>query len=103
MDQHQLGLEVLEDRGELGEHPAREVRQGLARLHEIQVGVRDDAEEVQDLVEHLAVLGGDADLEVQVVGLGDRKNHRRHLDGLGAGAEDAENSGFTHLWFPWRP
>ena len=47
----------------------------------------------QHLVEHLAVLGGGAGAHHECIGPRlERADHRRHLDGLGAGAEDDEDA-----------
>jgi hypothetical protein len=60
----------------------------LARAHEVEVGVRPDAEDVQDLVEHLAVLGRNADAAVETTVDLEPEDHRGQLDGLRPGAED---------------
>jgi hypothetical protein len=45
----------------MGEDGRAQAGQGLVVAHQVQVVVRLDLEQVQHLVEHLPVLGGDAD------------------------------------------
>ena len=89
VNQNHVGFLVLEDRLELEQNVARNVKQCLARLHDRKVVVGSHAEDAQHLVEHLAVLPrhGHDGLELiraclQLV------DERAHLDRLRAGAED---------------
>jgi hypothetical protein len=66
--------------------------QGLSRAHQVKVVVRNDVEELQDLVEHVAVLGGDTNEALDTVGGLERLDHWSHLDRFGAGAEHREDS-----------
>lgn len=89
VDQDDVGLLVLEDGFELEQHIARHVEQRLARLHDRQIVVGSHTEDVQHLVEHLAVLArhGHDGLELLLARL-QFVDERAHLDCLRAGAED---------------
>jgi hypothetical protein len=66
----------------------RDVEQILPRPHDVQIVIGTDMEQVQHLVEHLAVLGGDADQALKPAGMSFQLlDDRRHLDRLGAGTE----------------
>ena len=54
--------------------------------------VRTNGEQFEHLVEHLAVLGGDADKRLKPWRRGEAAYDRRHLDGFGAGAKDRQNA-----------
>ena len=68
-------------------------QQGIQRLrglHQVQVEVRLDEKEVEHLVQHLAMLGRDADVDAEA-GVGLKGAHQRsELDGLGPGAENEQ-------------
>ena len=87
------GTHLFQDGGQAVQHPRGDAGQGLVRPHQVEVEVRHDAEEVQHAVEHLAVLRGDADgdLEPAVGSCG--QHDRSQLDGLGTGPEDEEQGG----------
>jgi hypothetical protein len=72
-----------------------EVGQRLARPHGVQINVGLNIEEMQHLVEQVAVLRRREHAGVGPLGRAKRLNHGRHLDGFGPradGAEDAERS-----------
>lgn len=89
VDQDHVGSLVLEDGLELEQHVARHVEQRLARLHDREVVIGRHAEDVQHLVEHLAVLAGHGHdgLELILARL-QLVDERAHLDCLRACAED---------------
>jgi hypothetical protein len=60
----------------------------LIGAHQIEIDIRPDIEQVQDLVQHLAVLGGDANVGVKSRCLFQSPNHRSHFNGFGSGAKD---------------
>jgi len=72
--------------GELGE--------SLPGLHQVQVVIRRDSEGGQYLIQHGAVLRGDADAHIKLPALPQVQQHRTELDGFGACAEHEEN--LTH-------
>ena len=87
--QHEVGAEGLEDPAHAPEHRAGDVGQILPRGHDVEVEVGDEPEEVEHLVEHLAVLGGDAEPRLEARVGGERQRQRRHLDRLRPRSEDA--------------
>ena len=87
-----VGFLFSEDGFEGGDDTRRGLGEGLTGAHDVEVPVRGHVECVENLVEHLPVLGGHADTDIEVV------RTRLHvpddwteLNGLGAGAEDEEN------------
>lgn len=72
-------------------------RERLARLHDVQVVIRLDAEDIEHLIEHFTVLCGNADDGLGVLVLFQCVYERRHLDGLRAGAENGHNLDFIHV------
>ena len=93
--EHAVGALRLENRLEPLQHARGHVEQRLAGPHDGEVVVRDHAEDAQHLVEHLAVLPGDGDHGLELVGTRLEYVHERaHLDGLRTGAEDQHN--FPH-------
>ena len=97
LGQHRIRTGRLEDLGEARDQAAREVGEGLARAHGIQVPVRAQLEGGHHLIEHAAVLGRGQDLDVQVPAA-ESLHHRSHLDHLGPGAHHADN--FFHREAP---
>ena len=72
--------------------PRRRLRGRLARPHEVQVDVGVEAEEVQHLVEHVAVLRGRAELRLEPLRLrAQPEQDGSHLDRLGAGPRNDED------------
>ena len=89
LDDHHAGAQRSEHRLQAAENARRRLRQRLSRLHQIQIVVWDDFEHRQHLIEHLAMLGGDADANVERVVVGAQIVHQRaKFDGLRTGAED---------------
>lgn len=65
------------------------MEQRLARQHEIEIVIRRDLKGLKNLIQHLAVLRGDAHLHVKFAGaLAQATNHRAELDRLRPGTED---------------
>jgi hypothetical protein len=65
----------------------------MAGAHQVEIVIRANPEDVQNLVEHGPVLGGDTDFDVEPGTGGPHvPHHRAELDGLGARAEDEENA-----------
>ncbi len=65
--------------------------QGLIVAHHRQVVIGPEAEEAQHLVQHVAMLAGDADHGLEVRRLGERPDHRGCLDDLGSCADDGQD------------
>ena len=63
----------------------------LLRLHDPEIMIRRQPEKIEDPREHVAVLAGQANDRTQPPAGRQRRDDRRHLDGLGPGAEYDEN------------
>ena len=59
--------------------------------HYVEIVVGSSIENVEDLIEHLPVLGRDAKTRQQLRFLCQRLGHRQHFDGLGPGSEDEKD------------
>ena len=68
----------------------RDVFGPLVRLHEVEIVIGRDLEDAQDLVEHLAMLGGRADHRPRVGATPQLHDEWRELDRLRARSEDDE-------------
>jgi hypothetical protein len=92
LNEGDAGFLFGEDGFEGGDDTRRGLGEGLTGAHDVEVLVRGHVECVQNLVEHLAVLRGDADTDVEVIRAGLHvPDDRTELNGLGAGTEDEEN------------
>ena len=89
MNQHEIGLGFGEHRSQPAKHISRHVGQILPRLHQVEIIIRDDLEQFENLVEHLPMLGGHAHARVDILGLGERPDDRRHLDRFRSRAKDS--------------
>ncbi|MBV6394155.1 MAG: hypothetical protein KPEEDBHJ_03404 [Anaerolineales bacterium] len=69
-----------------------ELRQSLIFAHQVQVVIRLDLKQVQYLVEHLSVLGGDAYPRLHAGFGGKLTDDRGKFDRFGAGAENSKDS-----------
>ena len=66
-------------------------------LHHVQVEIGRHLEGLQHLVQHAAMLRGDADLDRELAGaLPHVEQHRAELDGFRARAEDEQHFCLTH-------
>lgn len=94
LDDEGVGAEVFEDGFEVLEDAGAEGGEALAGGHEVEVVVGPEGEEVENLIEHFAVLGGEADAAVGI-GAGAEGEHKGgEFNGFGAGSEEDEN--FLH-------
>ena len=66
MDKDHVGLYFLQDIAHAGEHAGGDVVEVLALFHYVEVVVRGDLEDAQHLVQHLAVLAGDAHYSLEL-------------------------------------
>ena len=84
---------LVHHRAQPGEQPRGQRVEALVGLHHVEIVVRHDPGDIEHLVEHAAMLRGNADLAVEPrVGL-ERGDHREQLDGFRPGAEDDEDGG----------
>ena len=97
MDQDQVRPGLLQDLLHAQQGPAGNGGQSLLGLHDVQVVVGLYPEDVQDAVQHLPVLGGNA-AEAFNAGTGGQLLYQRaHFDGLRTGAEDAHDTHVFHV------
>ena len=61
VDEDDVGLALFQHVAHAGEHAGRDVVEVLPLLHDVQVVVGADVKDTEHLVQHLAVLAGDAD------------------------------------------
>ncbi len=92
LHQQHVGANLPEQRRQPFQHPGGDFGRRLRGGHQVQVVIGLEAEDLQHLVQHGAMLGRHADDALETIrrvlqGL----HHRRHLDGLRASPEDAEN------------
>ena len=92
LDDHPRWVALLDHAGCALERRGGEPRKRLARRHEVEIVIRGDVEQLEDRTQHLAVLSGDTDLDIEPRGAR-RANYRSELDRFGAGAEDDEEAG----------
>ena len=90
VDQHAVGLGLVEQAGQAGQDGGGDVGQGLAGLHDGEVVVGHDPEQVQHLIQHGAVLAGDADEVFNAGSAVERADDRGHLDRFGPGTDDRQ-------------
>ncbi len=95
VDKHHVRLHLPVHIAQSGKHPGGDIVEVLPLLHDVEVVMGRDAEQPQYLVEHLAVLTGNADKGLEPVGLFLKCFHQRgYLDGFGTGAKDQHDSFF---------
>jgi hypothetical protein len=93
LDEDPVGLLGGEDLVEGGQHPRGELAGRLVGPHQVEVDVRIDLEQTQDLIQHLAVLGRRAEPDGEALRLLlESANHRGHLDRFRTCADDDQNS-----------
>ena len=71
----------------------------LTRLHDIQVIIRPDAENIKNLIEHFAMLCGNAHDGLGVFVLLKRMHERSHFDSFRARTEYSHYLDFIHVCF----
>ena len=74
--------------------------QGLPLLHDIEVEIAAEVEDLHDGIEHLPVLARQAADALQIGAPGQRLDQRRHFDGLGTGAENGHDFILLHGFGP---
>jgi hypothetical protein len=74
----------------------------LSRQHEVEIVVRFDVEDSQDLVQQFSVLRGGAGANVKIRALTEMKNYGAEFDGFRARAEDDQDflHGFRYFLMP---
>ena len=89
--QHHIRPPAGKDAGHAVQYVFRQRLKALVRPHQIKVKIRPDGEHIQYLIQHLSVLGGDADFGVKIGIVGKRVDHGSHFDGFGTGTEYAQD------------
>ena len=91
--EHDVGPPLGEHALHPDEDAGRDVGQRLRPRHDVEVDVGNDLEQAQDVVQHLAVLRGDAhqrfDLGTSAL---QRMDHRRHLDRVRPRPHDGQHA-----------
>ncbi len=85
---HKIRPRVRKDRVDTAKDLARHVKQRLVRLHDIHIVIRNNAERLQDAVQHFPVLRGDADQRSDIGSALQLFHQRAHFDRFGPCAED---------------
>ena len=89
VDEHNVGLRFTQHVAHACKHAGSDIIEILSLLHDVEVEVGADVEDVKHLVEHLAVLTGDADNGLECIGMFlELLDKRRHLNGLRTGPEN---------------
>jgi hypothetical protein len=97
MHQHHIRLPLSKDTLHAMKHVARNVTQGLVGFHQVKIEIRLNGKQLQHLIQHLPVLGRDADFGVKRGIFGQSFHNRGHFNGFGTGAEHTED---FHQQFP---
>ena len=99
MDKNHIGLCLLQHIFNAQQNIGGNGGQGLAGTHDVQVVICGDAEDLSDLVQHLAVLTGETYDALDFRVLLQLLHQGAHFEGFGTGAEDAHNLKFccSHL------
>jgi hypothetical protein len=80
LHEHRVGLQPSDHGSQPVDNPRRQTGEGLPGLHQIQIDVWSDPAQLQNLIEHFAMLSGDDDLRIEVRMCIQSLNQRRHLD-----------------------
>ena len=92
LDQDNVGFFSSEHRLERGENPGGHLRERLTGLHHRQIVIWLYIKDLQNLVEHLAMLTSDADANVERAALAHVPDQRAQFNRFGAGTEDDESA-----------
>ena len=92
MDEDAVGLGALDHLHHAVEDRRGDVGKVLVGGHDIEVEIGADGEQIEHLIEHLAVLGGDADAGNDALGFRQALDDHGHLDGLGPRPENGQNA-----------
>ncbi len=82
MDKNDIGLELRENVFHSLQNGNSYISQILPRTHDIEIEVRDDLEEIQDLVKHLTMLAGNAYPRLETIIVRQCQGYRGHFDSL---------------------
>ncbi len=96
LHQHPIGGKFSQHRIQAGKNRRRQLRQCLVRLHQIQVKIRQDLEQVQHLVEHLAMLSRYTYTGFDPGCFGQAAHHRRHFHRFRPGAKNRQDAQLSY-------
>ena len=104
LHEHPVGPLRGEHFGQAANARGHDMRQGLLRLHDVQVDIGADVELFHQLVDELAMLAGaDHANGKAVAARACGQDHRRQLDRFGSGADDCRDGDGPHALRPTRP
>jgi hypothetical protein len=84
-------MKFLEDTLHAGQDGTCDISQILARFHDVQIEIGLNFKQAKNLIQHFAVLGGDAHPCLYTLRASQRMNERGHFYGFWASAEYREN------------
>ena len=97
MHQNHIGLGFLHNRLQAHQRTGGNIVQRLAAGHNIQVVVRLNAEKLQHLVQHFAMLGGNSHNGLNIFGIFAHLQYQRtHFNRFRAGTENSHQFKFFH-------
>ncbi|MNI54064.1 hypothetical protein D3C73_1089310 [compost metagenome] len=88
MHQYAVGLFGFQNLVHAGNEPRVQAVQGLVRHHDVQIMLGAQSKQRQHLIQHFAMLAGDAHHVLNRRLLGKGGDERRHLDRFGTGPKD---------------
>jgi len=100
LHEHRVGALGLEERCQAVKRARRHRRERLPRRAQVEVVVRDDPEQVEDLGEHLSVLARHDDDRVEVGRPLELRDHGGDLDPFRTGAKDHHYAAAFHPPMP---
>ena len=99
MDQHAIGLPLVQRRAVGGQDARRQRVERLAVLHQVEVDVGRNAADLQHLVEQFAMLRRHRNAHIHAAVVLQRVDDREHLDRLGPRAEADQHARNAVLLF----
>ena len=103
VDKDHIGRKAVDDLVHTGQALTGDGRERLTRGHNVEVGVRLEAKDLHDAVEHLAMLRRHAAKALDALAPRELLDERSHLDRLRPRAEDAHHFNFLHAFLPSPP
>ncbi len=91
LHQHDIRPFLVQDIPHRQQHAGCDVEKILSRLHYIEIVVRNDFEQSQHLIQHLAMLPAGANCAVNARRIPQAQDDRRKLDSFRSGSHDAED------------
>ena len=100
MDQNDGGPDIIQDLSDFFQNAGSNIVKALACLHYCKVSVRNNAEEIQSLTQHIGMLSRSKDKRFQRSAFVKLQDNRRHFNSLGPGPYNATYKCFpiTHLY-----